>query len=265
MKRENKEKLCDALLSLVHIMERLRAPDGCPWDAKQTEHTLKTYLIEEAYEVLDAIEKGDADSLCEELGDLFFQIVFLAQIAKEKDRFNLLDVFERIRDKMIRRHPHVFGDIKVKDADEVVKNWAKIKLREKKEAKDMINDIPSSLPSLMRAHRISERAAKFGFDWKDKNGIWEKVQEEFLELKEAIEKEDKEKVEEEIGDLLFSLVNLSRHWGSNAEDIMRKTNQKFIDRFNRMVSELKKKGIDIENASLEEMDAQWEKIKKGDA
>jgi len=258
-----KEKLCDALISLLEIMERLRAPDGCPWDAQQTEQTLKVYLLEEAYEVLDAIEKEDPEALCEELGDLFFQIIFLTQLAKEKGKFTFLNVMERIRDKMIRRHPHVFGEKKVRDAQEVVDNWAKIKRQEKKEKpEEVLNRVPASLPALLRAHRLSERAARFGFDWKDKEQVWEKVKEEFLELKTAMEEKSAEKVKEEIGDLIFSLVNLSRHWGFNAEDILRQTNTKFTDRFNKMILSLREKGIDVEKASIEQMDQIWEEIKR---
>jgi MazG family protein len=258
-----KEKLCDALISLLEIMERLRAPDGCPWDAQQTEQTLKVYLLEEAYEVLDAIEKEDSEALCEELGDLFFQIIFLTQLAKEKGKFTFLNVMERIRDKMIRRHPHVFGEKKVRDAQEVVDNWAKIKRQEKKEKpEEVLNRVPASLPALLRAHRLSERAARFGFDWKDKEQVWEKVKEEFLELKTAMEEKSAEKVKEEIGDLIFSLVNLSRHWGFNAEDILRHTNTKFTDRFNKMILSLREKGIDVEKASIEQMDQIWEEIKR---
>jgi len=258
-----KEKLCDALISLLEIMERLRAPDGCPWDAQQTEQTLKVYLLEEAYEVLDAIEKEDPEALCEELGDLFFQIIFLTQLAKEKGKFTFLNVMERIRDKMIRRHPHVFGEKKVRDAQEVVDNWAKIKRQEKKEKpEEVLNRVPASLPALLRAHRLSERAARFGFDWKDKEQVWEKVKEEFLELKTAMEEKNAEKVKEEIGDLIFSLVNLSRHWGFNAEDILRHTNTKFTDRFNKMILSLREKGIDVEKASIEQMDQIWEEIKR---
>jgi len=257
------ERICNAILSLLNIMERLRAPDGCPWDAQQTEQTLKVYLLEEAYEVLDAIEKDDPDSLCEELGDLLFQIIFLAQLAKEKRRFTFLDVLERIRDKMIRRHPHVFGDKKVKDAQEVVDNWAKIKKEEKKQTPEKaLEDVPNALPALLRAHRLSERAARFGFDWKGKEQVWEKVKEEFQELRTAIEEGNSLKVKEEIGDLIFSIVNLSRHWGFNAEDILRDANNKFVTRFSKMMLSMQKKGIDIEKASIEQMDQVWEEIKK---
>ncbi len=257
------EKICNELLALVHIMERLRGKDGCPWDKKQTPDTVKEYLLEEAYEVVDAVEKKDSKALCEELGDLFFQIIFLSHLAKEKGEFSLLDVFRLIKEKMIRRHPHVFGDVKVKDAEEVLKNWARIKEKEKKGSeKHPLEDIPLCLPALLRAQKLSEKAARFGFDWKDKKGIWEKVKEEFRELEEAIESEDKERVKEEIGDLLFSIVNLSRHWKLNAEQILREANRKFVERFKKMEEELKKRGLSLESATLEQMDSVWEKIKK---
>jgi len=257
------DKICKTLISLVHIMEKLRGPNGCPWDAKQTDNTIKIYLLEEAYEVLDAIDKHDPKSICEELGDLFFQIIFLSHMADERNEFCLLDVFERIREKMIRRHPHVFGNKKIKDANEVVENWTAIKMKEKNASyNDILNEIPSALPALLRSHRLSERAARVGFDWRNKEEIWKKVKEEFYELSEAIKKGDKKEVEEEIGDILFSLVNLARHWGLNAENILRMTNNKFIERFKKMENELKKDGIDIKDATLEQMDMVWEKIKK---
>ncbi len=262
---ENRDKVCELLVSLVEIMERLRAPNGCPWDAKQTKETIRIYLLEEAYEVLEAIEKKDPDSLCEELGDLFFQIIFLCQLAKEKGEFNLIDVLKKIRDKMIRRHPHVFGNKKVKNAKEVSDNWAKIKMQEKKGLKnitDILDTIPHTLPALLMAHRISERVSKIGFDWKDKKDIWDKVKEEYRELSEAIYNKDMVKVKEEIGDLIFSLVNLARHWEFNAEDILRETNKKFFHRFNKMVAKLNQRGIDIDNATIDQMNEAWEDIKK---
>jgi len=265
MKKNDQKKLCNELISLVHIMERLRAPSGCPWDAKQTEETIKIYLLEEAYEVLDAIEKKEPKGVCEELGDLFFMIIFISQIAAEKNQFTLLDVFEGVKDKMIRRHPHVFGDKKVKNAEEVSDNWAKIKMEEKNQPADSILDkVPSTLPALLRAHRLSEKVAQFGFDWKDKEGIWNKVREEFFELGSAIKNGDKNKVEEEIGDLIFSLVNLSRHWNLNAESVLRNANKKFIARFNKMIAKLKERGIDIKQTTIDEMDKVWNKIKKDD-
>jgi len=265
MNRDGINNLCDALISLVRIMERLRAPDGCPWDAKQTEETIKIYLLEEAYEVLDAIENKDPKGTCEELGDLLFMIIFLSQIARERNQFTLLNVLKGIKDKMIRRHPHVFGDKKVRDAGEVSENWARIKMEEKKQSLvGILDKIPPSLPALLRAHRLSQRAAQFGFDWADKKEIWNKVREEFSELQDAIEDGDKNKVKEEIGDLIFSLVNLSRHWGLNAEDVLRGANKKFVARFNRMVNKLKEKGIDIREASLDKMDEAWEQIKEDD-
>lgn len=263
MSSKEENKLCNELLSLVHIMERLRAPDGCPWDAKQTDESIKIYLLEEAYEVIDAIDNKDPKEVCEELGDLFFMIIFLSQIAKEKRQFTLLDVLQGIKEKMIRRHPHVFGKKKVRDAEEVAENWVKIKMREKKESvENLLDKVPKALSALLRAHGLSEKASQFGFDWKDKDGIWDKVREEFFELEEAINEGDKTKVEEEIGDLIFSLVNLSRHWELNAEHVLRNTNKKFINRFNGMVKELQRQGIDLEQTTIDKMDEVWDRIKK---
>lgn len=265
MNEDELKRLCATLAALVHIMEKLRGPEGCPWDAKQTEKSVKIYLLEEAYEVLDAIEKKDSNAICEELGDLFFVIVFLSQIATEKNQFTLVDVLQRIKEKMIRRHPHVFGNRKVRDAEEVISNWAEIKMKEKKQSyDDVLNKIPTALPALLKAHRVSEKVAQLGFDWRNKNDIWNKVKEEFSELEDAIRNGDINKVEEEIGDLIFSLVNLSRHWNLNAEHVLRNTNKKFIDRFRRMISKLKEKGININQATIDKMDEAWDKIKRND-
>ena len=257
-------KLDNAINTLADLVERLRAPDGCPWDAKQTVHTVRMYLLEEAYEVLDAVERGLPGELCGELGDLLFHIVFIAYLGEEKDEFDLVDVIENIVEKMIRRHPHVFGNIKVNDVKEVATNWAKIKEAEKNGAEreeSFLEQIPAALPALQRAHRLSERASKAGFDWADRAAVWEKVLEEFDELGQAIKKQDSRDVGEEIGDLFFSLVNLARHWGLNAEDLLRIANRKFVRRFGLMEKELSTAGKDFSESSLEEMDEIWNKIK----
>jgi MazG family protein len=249
---------------LVDLVARLRAPDGCPWDAKQTVSTVRMYLLEEAYEVLDAIERGLPEEECAELGDLLFHVVFIAHLAEEKREFDLVNVIEEIVEKMIRRHPHVFGDIKVRDVDEVAANWAKIKETEKhaeEKRESFLEKVPVALPALQWAHRLSERASKVGFDWADRNAIWAKVLEETRELNESIKEQDSEQVEEEIGDLLFSLVNLARHWGLNAEDLLRRANRKFIRRFALMERELSITGKDLREATPDEMDGAWNKIK----
>jgi len=256
--------LGNAMGRLVDLVERLRAPDGCPWDAKQTMYTVRMYLLEEAYEVLDAVERNLPEEVCAELGDLLFHIVFIAYLEEEKGEFDLVKVVEKIVEKMIRRHPHVFGDTRVKDVEEVAVNWAKIKEKEKNSAekdRSLVEQVPVALPALERAHRLSERASKVGFDWEDRNAVWEKVTEEIGELNEAVEKQNPAMVGEELGDLLFSLVNLARHWGLNAEDLLRMANRKFIRRFLLMEEELSIAGKGLREATPDEMDDAWNKIK----
>jgi len=265
MKDIDNETIGKALGDLLSLVRRLRAPDGCPWDAKQNDHTIKIYLIEEAYEVLDAVENGSSGEICGELGDLLFQIIFLAALAEEKGEFDFLQVIKKITAKMIHRHPHVFSDKKVTSADQVAINWAKIK-RAEADGSELVSDslkhIPNGLPALLRAHRLSERAAKTGFDWTDRKGIWEKVLEEVEELRCAVDIDDEPGVKEEMGDLLFSLVNLSRHWGMNAEDLLRSANRKFLNRFERMEGHLNHSGISLEKATAKQMNGAWEAVKK---
>ncbi len=265
MKDIDNETIGRAMGDLLSLVRRLRAPDGCPWDAKQNNHTIKIYLIEEAYEVLDAIENGSLEEICGELGDLLFQIIFLAALAEEKGEFDFVEVVEKITAKMIHRHPHVFSNTKVASADQVAVNWAKIKRAEANGSKlvsDSLKHIPNGLPALLKAHRMSERAAKTGFDWTDRKMIWEKVLEEIEELRAAIEIEDDHGVAEEMGDLLFSLVNLSRHWGMNAEDLLRSANQKFLNRFEGMEKQLNQSGTPLEKATAKQMNGAWEAVKK---
>ncbi|MBW2093537.1 MAG: nucleoside triphosphate pyrophosphohydrolase [Deltaproteobacteria bacterium] len=259
------KSLASAISRLVDLVERLRAPDGCPWDAKQTMYTVRMYLLEEAYEVLDAIERNLPEEVCGELGDLLFQVVFIAYLGEEKGAFDLVNVLEKIIEKMIRRHPHVFGNTRVKDVAEVAANWAKIKERERNGAEkdgSFLEQVPVALPALQRAHRLSERASKAGFDWEDRNAVWKKVTEEIGELSEAVEKQDPRMVGEELGDLLFSLVNLARHWGLNAEDLLRMANRKFIRRFLLMEEKLSIAGKGLREATPDEMDDAWNKIKQ---
>ena len=260
----NKDKLSGALLALYDLVSRLRGPGGCPWDEQQTISSIKMYLLEEAYEVLDAIEKGSSEDVCHELGDLLFQIIFLASLAEDRGEYDLLEVMEKIKEKMINRHPHVFGSTKVRSPEEVSENWDRIKKTEKGAPvsfSSLLQSVPIDLPALLRAQRLSERASKVDFDWPNREEIWGKVQEEKEELGKAILDRDKERLEEEIGDLLFSLVNLARHWGLDAEHLMRDANQKFIERFKEMEEELKAAGIDLDKATPPEMDRAWEKIK----
>jgi len=246
---------------LVRVMERLRAENGCPWDRKQTHESLKPYLIEETYEVISAIDSGNDDELKEELGDLLLQIVFHAQIAKEDGRFDIDDVAKTIVEKLIRRHPHVFGDLKVSGSDEVLQNWEKIKKEEGKES--IFDGVPEGLPSLLKARRVQEKAKRVGFDWNNIEGTLDKVKEEFDELSEAIKFGKKEKISEEFGDLLFSLVNVSRFLDIDAEDSLRQTIEKFMKRFKSVEKIIKSKGgKDLKNYTINELDEIWEDVKR---
>ena len=246
---------------LARVMERLRAENGCPWDRKQTHESLKPYLIEEAYEVISAIDSGNDDELKEELGDLLLQIVFHAQIAKEEDRFDIDDVAKTIVEKLIRRHPHVFGDVKVSGSDEVLQNWEKIKKEEGKES--IFDGVPEGLPSLLKARRVQEKAKRVGFDSDNIEGTLDKVKEEFDELSEAIKIGKKEKISEEFGDLLFSLVNVSRFLDIDAEDSLRQTIEKFMKRLKNVEKIIKNKGSkDLKNYTLNELDEIWEDVKR---
>ena len=226
------DRLSKAIVALVELIARLRGPDGCPWDAKQTDSDIKTYLIEEAYEAIEAIEREISQEVCEELGDLLFQVLFLAQLATERNEFDITEVLEKITEKMIHRHPHVFGQTKVNNAEDVTLNWAEIKLAEKGSSNDnssLFQSIPASLPALLRAHRLSERASKAGFGWLNEDGIYDEVQKQFDELKKAVDTQDKELFCREMGDLLFSLANLGRNWGFNAEHLLRDANKRFLE------------------------------------
>jgi MazG family protein len=229
----NKEKLSRALLGLRELVSRLRGPGGCPWDAQQTPSTIKMYLLEEAYEVLDAIEKGAPGDVCEELGDLLFQIIFLTHLAEEGGEFDLTEVIETITEKMIKRHPHVFGVKDVKGPEEVAENWEQIKRTEKGAPttfSSLLERVPVNLPALLRAHRLNDRASKVNFAGSNPEEAWARVKEEFEELGKGILDQDKKRIGEEMGNLLFGLVNLARFWGLNAEHLLRIRNQKFLER-----------------------------------
>ncbi len=249
---------------LVKIMARLRSKKGCPWDREQTHQTLRPYLIEEAYEVLDALDNGGDDDFKDELGDLLLQVVFHAQIAAEEKRFDVQDVARSINDKLVRRHPHVFGDIRADTADEVLTNWEKIKREEKGDQgrKSVLDGLPSSMPALLHAYRIQEKVARVNFDWDDVKEVLQKVDEEIQELKNALEHGDKTSIEDEMGDLLFSLVNLSRHLNVPPEDALRRSNDKFMRRFRYIEAALELKGDNLERATFEELDALWDEAKR---
>lgn len=229
----SKERPSHAISGLTDLVRTLRGPGGCPWDARQTDSTIKIYLLEETYEVLDALEKGDPGEVCRELGDLLFQIIFLACLAEERGEFDLGEVMERIHQKMIHRHPHVFGTVKVNGPSEVSENWARIKQEEKGgawSASSALEHVPSNLPALLRAHRLDERASRAGFGTEGRDEAWEKARERFERLSGARERGDRDAVGKETGELLLDIVHLSRQWGLNAEDLLRGANREFIGR-----------------------------------
>jgi len=228
-------RLSSAIVDLVKLVERLRGPGGCPWDAEQTDDTIKIYLLEEAYEVLEAIEKSSSADVCLELGDLLFQVLFLARLAEERKEFDFVRVIERITEKMIRRHPHVFGEVRVETAEDVALNWAKIKKAEKgaSHAASSLENVSVNLPALLRAHRLGERVFREGLAPPDTGQIWDGVQERFEKLRTALAEKDKDLVGEVMGDLLFDLAGLARAWRLNAEHVLRLANQRFLEHFEK--------------------------------
>ncbi|MGE5340468.1 MAG: nucleoside triphosphate pyrophosphohydrolase [Candidatus Omnitrophota bacterium] len=246
---------------LIKIMKKLRNPiNGCPWDRKQTEHSLREYILEESHELVEAIEMNSAQKQKEELGDLLLQIIFLSQIHREKNNFTLKDVIRTITAKLIHRHPHIFGDVKVNTAEEVRQNWEKIK-QSQKAGKSILSDYPDAMPALSHAKRIAEQASSVGFDWNDPLAALEKVREEIDELKEEIQAGNKIKMEEELGDILFAVANVARLTQVNPEFALKGTNKKFVKRFRYIEEELKKQGKEISAVSLEEMEALWQEAK----
>ena len=252
--------------SLVAIMDRLRDPGGCPWDREQTYGTLRGYLVEECYEVAEAIDLGDRPALCEELGDLLFQIVFLSRLAKEEGHFEAADVVHGIASKMVRRHPHVFGDERLETADEVLRNWEAIKRKEKPEAADraagsVLDGIPRALPALSAAHRLGTKAARVGFDWPRAEDVLEKIDEELGELRAALDGDDAKAVEDEIGDLLFSAVMLARKRDVDPEAALAATNRKFARRFRWIEEQLCAEGRRVDEVGLEQLERLWTRAK----
>jgi MazG family protein len=258
---------------LIEIMATLRGPNGCPWDKQQDFNSLKPMMVEEVYEALEAIETNDFEGLSEELGDLLLHIVFHAQLGKESGRFDINTVIQKISDKLVRRHPHVFGTESASTANEVIRNWEAIKAREKAEKlksrspqqRSLLEGIPSKLPAIHEAHQISSRAARVGFDWPDIDGIFDKLQEEVLELKEVIaaggDDGHRERLEDEIGDMLFVIVNIARYLKIDSESALKRANRKFKARFQHMEGELSQLGKTPEQMSLEELEGLWQKAK----
>jgi len=266
---EERERLCRSFGSLHDLVERLRGPGGCPWDRVQTARDLRTYILEEVYEVIDAIDREDGAALKEELGDLLFQVLFMSSVAAESGAFDLVEVIDTVQRKMVRRHPHVFGDAEAETPDEVVGRWTEIKAREREDGlrgshgggKGHLDGLPRTLPALYRAHKLAVRASRVGFDWPDVSGVLGKVDEELGEVREALAQSDRERQREEIGDLLFTVANLSRHCGIDPEQALMACNARFLRRFHRMESLIAENGGDLAGASPDEMERRWQQAK----
>jgi XTP/dITP diphosphohydrolase len=258
----DKNKSLEEFNRLLNIIDELRVK--CPWDMKQTNDSLRKLTIEETYELADAIFSGSDEGIKNELGDLMLHIVFYARIGSEKGTFTMADVLEGINTKLIYRHPHVFSDVKVTGASEVEENWEQLKIKENNIYKPVLSGVPSSLPAIVKANRIQEKVRGVGFDWENREQIWDKVIEEITELKEEIKNQNIEAIESELGDVLFSIINASRLYGIDPEAALEKTNRKFIRRFNYLEKETLTKGISLHNMTLDEMNVIWEEAKKED-
>ena len=243
---------------LVKIMDDLR--EKCPWDRKQTIQSLRQLTLEETYELTEAISGEDWKSIKEELGDLLLHILFYSKIGSEQNKFTLNEVIEGIAEKLIVRHPHIYGDVQVNNEEDVKRNWEQIKLKEGK--KSVLSGVPKALPSLIKAMRLQEKAKQVGFEWENKEQVWKKVEEEISELKEALEQKDHKKVEEEFGDVLFSMVNFARFLDVDAENALETTNKKFIDRFTQMEEAALARGMNLNEMTLDQMDGIWNEIKQ---
>ncbi len=254
------QKSCEEFTKLLDIIDELRVK--CPWDMKQTNESLRKLTIEETFELADAIFSGDDDGIKNELGDLMLHIVFYARIGKEKKLFSMTDILKGINEKLIYRHPHVFGEVKVSGASEVEKNWEHLKIKENSGYKPVLSGVPSSLPAIVKANRIQEKVRGVGFDWEVRDQIWDKVLEEITELKQEIDNHNTDRIESELGDVFFSLINASRLYGIDPEAALEKTNRKFIKRFNYLEKETLLKGISLHDMSLDEMNVIWEEAKK---
>lgn len=250
----------EAFSRLLDIMDQLRVE--CPWDRKQTMETLRSLTIEETYELSDAICEGDMPEIKKELGDLLLHIVFYAKIATEQNAFDIKDVIDSLCEKLIYRHPHIFSDVKVKDEKEVAKNWEQLKLKEKGRDKRVMGGVPKTMPSLIKAMRIQDKARGVGFDWDEKEQVWDKVDEEILELKAEFKSGNIQKMEDEFGDVMFSLVNAARLYDINPDDALESTNRKFLKRFSYLEEKVLADGKNIKDLSLTEMDKLWEEAKR---
>ena len=255
-----REEKMAAFGRVLDVMDELR--EKCPWDRKQTNESLRPNTIEETYELCDALMRDDAGNICKELGDVLLHVVFYAKIGQEREQFDIADVCHKLCDKLIFRHPHVYGDAVAETAGDVLKSWELIKQKEKDGNKTVLSGVPVALPSVIKAERIQEKARNVGFDWEKKEDVWQKVQEELGELRAEIEKGDRQRSEEELGDYLFSLINMARLYHINADNALERTNQKFISRFNYVEARAKEQGRSLKDMSLEEMDELWNEAKK---
>jgi tetrapyrrole methylase family protein/MazG family protein len=259
---EKEESMGKEVDRFIDIVAKLRAPGGCPWDREQTHQSLLSCLLDESYEFFEAVEENDDEKMREELGDLLLQVVLHAQLAADDGKYTIEEVAADISEKLIRRHPHVFGEVEISSSTEVLHNWEKIKKREKKHRRYIVDDIPEAMPALFRAEKMQRRVARVGFDWTEVKPVLDKVVEEFNEFREAIEKGNQEHAEEELGDIMFALVNVARHYTICAEDALRKTTRKFARRFRFIEDRINESGNDIAQTSLEEMDRIWDEAKK---
>jgi len=255
-----KEEKMEAFGRFLDILDELRVK--CPWDKKQTNESLRSNTIEETYELSDALMRNDTKDVCKELGDVLLHVGFYAKIASEKDEFDIKDVCDKLCEKLIYRHPHIYGNVEAKNAAQVAENWEQLKLKEKDGNKSVLSGVPPTLPSLIKAYRMQDKARNVGFDWEEKEQVWDKVKEEFGELQTEIAKMDKDKAEGEFGDLFFSIVNAARLYGINPDNALERTNQKFLRRFNYLEEHTLKQGKNLKDMSLAEMDAIWNEAKK---
>ena len=250
----------EAFGRLLDVLDELRVK--CPWDRKQTNESLRPNTIEEVYELCDALVKNDQKNICKELGDVLLHVVFYAKIGSETGTFDIKDVCDKLCEKLISRHPHVFGEVKADTAEQVSENWEQIKMKEKDGNKSVLSGVPDALPSLIKAYRIQDKARNVGFDWEDREQVWEKVKEEIGEFESEVATMDKEKAEAEFGDVMFSLINAARLYKINPDNALEHTNQKFIRRFNYLEEHTIKQGRNLTDMTLEEMDAVWNEAKK---
>ncbi len=259
------QKALQEFVRLIEIIERLTAPDGCPWDREQTPETVKKYILEEAYELVEAIDSGESEEVCEEIGDLFFMLLFLAHMYQREGQFEIHQCLGKSAQKMIRRHPHIFGETTVSGTDEVVANWQAIKAEESKKKgrkHSALGNLPKAMPALQRAFRLGERASRVGFDWLRAEDVWEKFDEEQQELKKAMQSSDKDAIKEEMGDLLFTLANMARLLDINPEEALQHSSSKFVKRFHNMEEQASSAKVDLADLDQDSLEDLWNKAKE---